>query len=73
METYRLTSLYVLDGGNVDRLMANRQFKAYLSRVELLKSAMESHAAKYLLMAKLSSGVAIPTLVASGLTRLHWH
>ncbi len=58
--------------GNVDRLMASRHLKAYRSRVEMFKSTMEQHAPKFLLMAKLSFGLAIPTLVAAGLTRLSW-
>ena len=58
--------------GNVDRLLANRHFKSYQKRVNVLRSAMEQHAPKFLLMAKLSFGLAIPTLVAAGLTRLSW-
>jgi membrane protein DedA with SNARE-associated domain len=37
-----------------------------------LERPWEQHAPKFLLMAKLSFGLAIPTLVAAGLTRLSW-
>ena len=58
--------------GNVDRLFNNRHLKLYRGKMEALKSAMEHHAPKFLLMAKLSFGLAVPTLVTAGLTRLSW-
>jgi membrane protein DedA with SNARE-associated domain len=58
--------------GNVDRLFDNRYLKIYRGKVDTLKAAMEHHAPKFLLMAKLSFGLAVPTLVAAGLTRLRW-
>jgi membrane protein DedA with SNARE-associated domain len=58
--------------GNVDKIFDNRHLKIYRGKVDTLKATMEHHAPKFLLMAKLSFGLAVPTLVAAGLTRLRW-
>lgn len=58
--------------GNVDRLFKSRHLKLYRGKIDAFKAAMEHHAPKFLLMAKLSFGLAVPTLVAAGITRLRW-
>lgn len=58
--------------GNLDRLLINRRLKLYRGRVDNIKTVMQHHAPKFLLMAKLSFGLAVPTLVAAGLTKLSW-
>ena len=59
--------------GNLDRFFKEgarlgRHQKRYL----LLQQGMHQHATKILLMAKLSAGFALPTLIAAGLSGLSW-
>jgi membrane protein DedA with SNARE-associated domain len=58
--------------GNVDRLFEGGRLGMHRGRFFKLRSGMHSHATKILLMAKLSFGLAVPTLVAAGLSRLSW-
>lgn len=58
--------------GNVDRLFERRFLIAHRHRFERLKFGMRQHAPKILLMAKLSAGLAVPALLAAGISRLRW-
>lgn len=58
--------------GNVDRLFEGGRLGVHRSRFQRLRTGMQIHATKILLMAKLSFGLAVPTLVAAGLSRLSW-
>jgi len=58
--------------GNVERLFEGGRFGAHRSRFYKLRGGMQQHATKILLMAKLSFGLAVPTLLAAGLTKLSW-
>lgn len=58
--------------GNVERLFENGKLGAHRSRFQKVRAGMQLHATKILLMAKLSFGLAVPTLVAAGLSRLSW-
>lgn len=50
----------------------SRLLPAYRKHIGKLQRAMHRNARKILLMAKLSSGLAVPTLIAAGLTRVPW-
>jgi membrane protein DedA with SNARE-associated domain len=56
--------------GNVERLFERGWLGAHRSRFYKLRGGMQEHATKILLMAKLSFGLAVPTLVAAGLSKL---
>lgn len=59
--------------GNIDRLFKpGGRFGKYRARLNILQDAMRRHSTKILLMAKLSAGFALPTLVAAGFSRLRW-
>lgn len=58
--------------GNVDRLFERGRLGVHRGRFDKLRQGMQAHATKILLMAKLSFGLAVPTLVAAGLSRLSW-
>ena len=58
--------------GNVERLFEGGRFGAHRNRFYRLRGGMQEHATKILLMAKLSFGLAVPTLLAAGLTKLSW-
>ena len=50
----------------------NRLLPAYRQHIEKLRRGMYRHARRILLVAKLSSGLAVPSLIAAGLTRIPW-
>lgn len=50
----------------------SRLLPGYRKHIGKLKWAMRRNARKILLMAKLTSGLAVPALIAAGLTRVHW-
>lgn len=58
--------------GNVERLFENGRLGMHRGRFYRLRGGMRDHATKILLMAKLSFGLAVPTLVAAGLSKLSW-
>ncbi len=58
--------------GNFERLFSRGRLKKYRPRLLTFKSIMRRNARKFLLMAKLSLGLAVPTLVAAGISRLSW-
>ncbi|MGD8584514.1 MAG: VTT domain-containing protein [Chloroflexota bacterium] len=58
--------------GNVERLFERGRLGAHRGRFYKLRQGMQLHATKILLMAKLSFGLAVPTLVAAGLSKLSW-
>ena len=58
--------------GNVDRLINSARLRDLVPQMNSLKSGMRRHAPKFLLMSKLTFGLAVPTLVAAGLARLSW-
>lgn len=58
--------------GNVERLFEGGRLGMHRGRFYRLRDGMRSHATKILLMAKLSFGLAVPTLVAAGLSKLSW-
>lgn len=59
--------------GNVDRLFKpGGRLGKYSTRFNLLQDGMRRHSTKILLLAKLSAGFALPTLVAAGISRLRW-
>lgn len=59
--------------GNVDRLFKQGgRFSKHQHRYLFLQEGMRQHATKILLMAKLSAGFALPTLIAAGLSGLSW-
>ncbi|GMQ78347.1 MAG: hypothetical protein BMS9Abin02_0850 [Anaerolineae bacterium] len=59
--------------GNVDRLFKqDGRFSRHQHRYLLLQEGMRQHATKILLLAKLSAGFALPTLIAAGLSGLSW-
>lgn len=58
--------------GDVERLFERGRLGVHRSRFYKLRNGMQAHATKILLMAKLSFGLAVPTLVAAGLSKLSW-
>ena len=58
--------------GKVERLFERGRFGMHHGRYQKLSNGMQLHATKILLMAKLSFGLAVPTLVAAGLAKLSW-
>lgn len=58
--------------GNFERIFSHRRLSKYRPRLFEFKSSMRRHASKFLLMAKLSFGLAVPTLVAAGISGLRW-
>lgn len=59
--------------GNVERFFEDDgRLGMHRGRFYKLRRGMQAHATKILLMAKLSFGLAVPTLVAAGLSRLSW-
>ncbi|UCG23662.1 MAG: VTT domain-containing protein [Chloroflexota bacterium] len=58
--------------GNVDRLFERGKLGVHRGRIQKLRLGMQLHATKALLMAKLSFGLAVPTLVAAGLSGVSW-
>ena len=50
----------------------NRLLPGQRKHIEKLQLAMQRNARKILLMAKFSFGLAVPALIAAGLTRVHW-
>ena len=50
----------------------SRLMPAYRKHIEKLQRGMRRNAKKILLMAKLSAGLAVPALIAAGLTRVAW-
>jgi membrane protein DedA with SNARE-associated domain len=59
--------------GNIDRLFnQDGRFSKHQHRYLLLQEGMRLHATKILLLAKLSAGFALPTLIAAGLSGLSW-
>jgi len=60
-------------GGNVDRFFREGgRFARHQSRFILLQDSMRRHSTKIILMAKLSAGFVVPTLMAAGFSRLRW-
>ena len=60
-------------GGNIDRFFRKGgRFARHQSRFNLLQESMRRHSTKILLMAKLSAGFVVPTLMAAGFSRLRW-
>ncbi len=58
--------------GKVEHLFKRGRFGMHHGRYQKLNNGMQMHANKILLMAKLSFGLAVPTLVAAGLAKLSW-
>ena len=58
--------------GNFERLFSRGRLKKHRPRLFSFKSSMRRHAPKFLLMAKLSFGLAVPTLIAAGISGLSW-
>ena len=58
--------------GNVERLFERGKLGVHRGRFQKLRLGMQLHATKALLMAKLSFGLAVPTLVAAGLSGVSW-
>jgi membrane protein DedA with SNARE-associated domain len=58
--------------GNLERLFERGRLGVHRGRFEKLRNGMQLHATKILLMAKLSFGLAVPTLVAAGVSKLSW-
>lgn len=58
--------------GNLERAFEWRPLKKHLKYYLAIKAALTAHASKILLMAKLSFGLVVPTLVAAGMTRIKW-
>jgi len=58
--------------GNLERVLEWQPLKKHAKYYLAIKSALTEHSAKILLMAKLSFGLVVPTLVAAGMTRLKW-
>jgi membrane protein DedA with SNARE-associated domain len=50
----------------------SRLLPGHRKHIGKLQLAMQRNARKILLMAKLFSGLAVPALIAAGLTRVHW-
>ena len=50
----------------------SRLLPGYRRHIGKLQRAMHRNARKILLMAKFSPGLAVPSLIAAGLTRVHW-
>ena len=58
--------------GNAERFFQRGRLGVHRGSFYKLRSGMQLHATKILLMAKLSFGLAVPTLVAAGLSRISW-
>lgn len=59
--------------GKTDWLVRyGRYFGVKARHVNRLQSGMQTHATKVLVLAKLSAGLVIPTLIAAGLARVPW-
>ena len=58
--------------GNVDRLFESGRWKGHRNRFVGFRSAMNRHATKVLLLAKLSSGLAVPAIMAAGVSKISW-
>ena len=58
--------------GNVERLFERGRLGGHRRRYHRLRHGMQIHGTKALLMAKLSFGLAVPTLVAAGLSKVSW-
>jgi membrane protein DedA with SNARE-associated domain len=58
--------------GNFEGLFSRGRLEKYRPRLFAFKSGMRRHAPKFLLLAKLSFGLAVPTLVAAGMSGLSW-
>lgn len=58
--------------GSLERFLANGRLGKHKGRFNIFQSAMSRHATKVLLLAKLSAGLAIPALLAAGMTKLSW-
>lgn len=58
--------------GNFERLFSRGRLQKFRPRLFAFKTSMRRHAPKFLLMAKLSFGLAVPTLVAAGISGLRW-
>ena len=58
--------------GNVERLFERGILGGHRRHFLKLRRGMQLHGTKALLMAKLSFGLAVPTLVAAGLSRVSW-
>jgi len=58
--------------GRIERLFKGGRLGKHSGRFSLMQNAMSRHATKVLLFAKLTSGFAIPALVAAGVTRVSW-
>ena len=58
-------------GENIDRFFREGgRFARHQSRFNFLQEGMRQHSTKILLMAKLSAGFIVPTLMAAGFSRL---
>jgi membrane protein DedA with SNARE-associated domain len=58
--------------GNVERLFERGKLGVHRGRFQKLRNGMRLHGTKALLMAKLSFGLAVPTLVAAGVSGVSW-
>jgi membrane protein DedA with SNARE-associated domain len=58
--------------GSLERFFEKGRLGKHKGRFNIFQSAMDRHATKVLLLAKLSAGLAVPALVAAGISKLSW-